>query len=580
MKRAIFLLIMIFLSAGALANESHLKLLAVSGEEGNHKGMVADLYLEIRQGAGHVYIDTFPLTKVDTQISTRFAKEVVCNELNLDCSSYDFFYTIRSGASIIGGPSAGAAIAALTYAELSGFSLDESITITGTINSGSMVGVVGGLKEKIAAASKKNLVKVIIPSGTRFAEEENNTIDLFEFGESKNVTIVEAVDLYDVLYEFTGKNFGSQDTILVLEDGYKNTMSFLAKDLCGRSSSLNESLSKQPSFRRILQNETFNNTWNSAINLTKRAAESFEDRFYYSSASYCFGANLKLRNLILEAEQLNKSGIETYVTTTRLIWHDFNRKIDSRSYKTITDLQAYMIVKERLLSVEDFLNRSTEKLKVNNTHDVVYNLAYAMERLYSARSWSAFFEKNGTEFDFDDNVLRASCISKLSEAEERLQYLKLYFPDGLKDTRKTLDTATSDYKNNDYELCLFRASKAKAESNLVLNSLGVSEDQIDTVIENKIKIARKSIVKQQNKGLFPILGYSYYEYSESLKEIDKYSSMLYAEYALELSNLDIYLEEKEKPAYIFTLAKQHYFFIGILVGFAIASLIYNKLKNK
>jgi hypothetical protein len=45
--------------------------------------------------------------------------------------------------------------------------------------------------------------------------------------------------------------------------------------------------------------------------------------------------------------------------------------------------------------------------------------------------------------------------------------------------------------------------------------------------------------------MFPILGYSYYEYAESLKEPDMYSALLYSEYALELSNLGMYFKERK-----------------------------------
>ena len=84
----------IFLSQISFATDDdikrgHIHLLAVS--EGTEQGSLADLYLEVRPGYGNVYIDTFPLTKMDTQLSTRFAKEIACKFLNEDCSKFDFF---------------------------------------------------------------------------------------------------------------------------------------------------------------------------------------------------------------------------------------------------------------------------------------------------------------------------------------------------------------------------------------------------------------------------------------------------------------------------------------------------------
>ena len=63
-------------------------------------------------------MDTFPLAKLDTQVSTRLAKEVACSYLDINCDSFDFFYTIRAQSPIIVGPSAGAAITILTISLL------------------------------------------------------------------------------------------------------------------------------------------------------------------------------------------------------------------------------------------------------------------------------------------------------------------------------------------------------------------------------------------------------------------------------------------------------------------------------
>ena len=92
-------------------------------------------------------------------MSTRFAKAMACDITNKDCSNYDFFYTITADSSIIAGPSAGAALSVLTVAMLQNWNYNEEYAITGTINSGGLIGPVGGLKEKIEGAKKAGLVK-------------------------------------------------------------------------------------------------------------------------------------------------------------------------------------------------------------------------------------------------------------------------------------------------------------------------------------------------------------------------------------------------------------------------------------
>ena len=95
--------------------------------ENGFEGSTADLYLEIKNGRGRVFLDTYPLTKLDTQMSTRFAKEIACSKTDYNCDKYDFVYTIKSGSVIIGGPSAGAAITLLTIASIEGLEDRKSV---------------------------------------------------------------------------------------------------------------------------------------------------------------------------------------------------------------------------------------------------------------------------------------------------------------------------------------------------------------------------------------------------------------------------------------------------------------------
>src|SRR3989344_3677530 len=164
MKTAIILVVMILvISTAAFAERGRTTLLATTDPFG--RGVTADLVLETREGTGQVFIDSRPPSKVDTQISTRFAKETACAYLGRKCNDIDFFYNIRANAAIIGGPSAGAAMTVLTVAVLENQELNDSIAITGTINAGNVIGPVGGVSEKIEAAAERGIKKILIPKG-------------------------------------------------------------------------------------------------------------------------------------------------------------------------------------------------------------------------------------------------------------------------------------------------------------------------------------------------------------------------------------------------------------------------------
>ena len=98
------------------AQSGHIQLLTVAETPNGEVGGLADLYLDVRPGSGAIFIDSYPLTRIDTQISTRYANEIACDLIQEDCTKYDFFYTIRASSSVVGGPSAGAPIAALNNA--------------------------------------------------------------------------------------------------------------------------------------------------------------------------------------------------------------------------------------------------------------------------------------------------------------------------------------------------------------------------------------------------------------------------------------------------------------------------------
>lgn len=584
MKKTILLIILLLLIPLASAKQGHLKLLAVKEVNGKYEGSPADLYLELQPGSGRVFIEVFPLTKIDTQMSTRFAKEVACDYLEVSCDNYDFIYKITSDTAIIGGPSGGAAISALTVAMLKDIDLNENTSITGTINSGGLVGPVGGLKEKIESAKIQNLKKVLIPIGERFSDEDvvsetntTNKTDIFEYGKKTGIEIKEVSDLNDVIYEFTGERIEKEDNDLEINQKYKETMKDLAIDLQSRSIKLKNAII---SIKKEKDDE-LKKAEEIAINFTKKADDAFKNRAYYSSASYFFGANIKFSYVLNMLRNLSKASKERRISIIKENIRELNKVLKRKEIKTITDLESYMIVKERIIEAEDYLEKAEEE--INGTD--VNNLIYSAERVYSAYLWYDFFDHRGKEFIMNKEILKKSCQDKLSEAEERYQYLDLFIPN-IENIKKELDLAYQDFNNEDYALCLFKASKTKAEANSILNLIGIGEDQIDTLIKVKLKIIKRNLAKELKKDVFPVLGYSYYEYADSLKDSDKYSAMLYMEYALELSNLDMYFKEKPEIAIKKSINKEIiikaaiFLIIGLIVGFLTGRLTKKQRKTK
>ena len=585
-KRDILLIILTLLALTILltlpkqSSETHIKLLAVS-QAGNNSliGQTADLYLDLVPGDGQVFIDTAPLTKIDTQISTRFARQIACKEAKVDCSRYNFLYTIRASAPIIGGPSASGAIATITLARLKDLPINTHVSMTGTINSGGLIGPVGGVKQKIeAAAEDKNIKIVLIPKIELYENKSNSSsklnLSLIDYGKSLGIKVIPVKDISETLYYFTGKNT-SVPIKKVDNKEYKTIMKSIATDLCNRAIALNSSINLTKVYAKLrttlhkenISNDTISDylnasreMFNQTNDLINKSKLTFSEGNYYSAASYCFGANVKLSSLYVI--QKNNLSSKTKQVNQSLLY--LSSKIN-QNFSTITQLQTYLIVEDRLREAITHLNRvnSSDKDYFQKSLDI----AYSNERAYTIYLWLRFNNMSGQKFNFGRASLSESCIQSISEAETNYEYLRTLLNLNLSYINDDLNQAKQQATLGNYAVCLYESAKTKAELDMLSSTLGVRKNEINTLLDYKLKAAERSVYESMSNNIFPIMAYSYYEYANSLKNTDKYSALLYAEEAIELSNLDIYFKKETKSSVIRQIFnRSREFNLGFSVG--------------
>jgi uncharacterized protein len=498
----------------------------------------------------------------------RFASEMGCDMLDKDCSNYDFFYTITANSALVGGPSAGAAATALTVALLDNQKLDNTTVMTGTINSGNLIGPVAGVPAKAMAAQAKGYKHILIPAW----DIVNNTPN-----ENLSIEVIPISTLESALYYFTGKNYSTTEDVIgdnVYSKKYTEIMSKVTMDMCTKYGSIEGDTIILPNLTSYGINVT-----NSSQDNFVLALNAINSGSYYSAASFCFGGNVKVRNALIS----NLTNTELKILYAKLLTNitEFKAEQDkiAGSLSTISELETYMVVAERLSEAKEALS------EMNPENISTYQLAFANERFDTALVWSRFSKLPGQKFIMDKDLLRIVCSKKLSEAEERLNYLELYYPKG--DIRDELIKAYEYYNEQDYALCIFTASKVKADSDIVLSAIFVPDKDMDKLFDEKIIAAQRTIAKQERTQIFPILGYSYYEYAKSLKDTDKYSALLYAEYSLELSNLDMYFKKKDSLVLPVnsTISRDYLnvFLLGLSLGILVTTIIASGLyyiKNK
>lgn len=152
--------------------------LAAVDQNGN--GVVTPLIVEVKPGDGKILTNIEKLLFwVDTQQSIQAAKDVAGNVTGIDTNRYDIIYTVKSNATLVGGPSAGAALTVATIAALEKKQLKPDVMMTGTINPDGTIGEVGGVMEKAQAAKDLGIKIFLVPEGegtqTYYKPEENCT---------------------------------------------------------------------------------------------------------------------------------------------------------------------------------------------------------------------------------------------------------------------------------------------------------------------------------------------------------------------------------------------------------------------
>ncbi len=132
--------------------------------DSNGKGVVTFLNVKAIPGSGRTLVDIENiLFWADTQQSIRMARKVAENISGINVSNYDLIYSIKANASVVGGPSAGAAITLATIFALEGKKPRDDVMITGTINHDGSIGPVSGIIEKAKASKEANATIFLVP---------------------------------------------------------------------------------------------------------------------------------------------------------------------------------------------------------------------------------------------------------------------------------------------------------------------------------------------------------------------------------------------------------------------------------
>jgi predicted S18 family serine protease len=180
----------------------------------SEEGALLNMSVEIRPGKGRVLVQTTPLMGVIFQDAANTAVFVAERETGRQLTSSDIIFSITAKDEIPGvdGPSAGALMTLLTISAIENTPLNDSITLTGTIDTEGNIGEIGGVLEKAKAVEAGGKSLFLIP-------RENSELVTYKLVERKfgGFTVVsrqpEIVDAEEYIEKNVGINIEYVDTI-------------------------------------------------------------------------------------------------------------------------------------------------------------------------------------------------------------------------------------------------------------------------------------------------------------------------------------------------------------------------------
>ena len=549
---------------------------AVAQTDNGYVGVISTITVTIQSnGSGRVFVDTLPLTQVDMQGSARLAVKVASTivendkNVNINPSTYDYFFVVRTSSPIIGGPSAGAIMTVATISLLENWKMDNETIMTGMINPDGSIGPIGGIPQKIDAAYSVGAKHFLIPFGQgtyteliATTENINGWTRIVTRQVTRNVadyamnnyeiTVTEVSDVYEAVENFTGyKFFFNETNKTITTEDYLESMEPLATSLLDEArqayddAELKFNESNIPRGYPYYRNQVEDRLGLSKENL-ERSEEWYEQNIYYTSTSKSFQSLIYSRFVnyscdFFESEEENY--IEDLIKEVQSEYEMASTKAKNAEITGFISLQSIGAAQRRAGEAKMYLNAARAAYENRNSFgfdviEFIYNLAFVVERSKSVGWWleiGSHFNETG---ELKNDTLENLALEYIEEAQQATVYSDIIIEEAgvtgdsltyLSYAEDLLQTARNNLTAGYPAAALFQALEANVRANLAIEVIGAEP-------ESKIELAKKSaiekIAKSRQQGIEPVLAVSYYEYGESLfNESEFDSALLYYKYS-------------------------------------------------
>ncbi len=556
----------------SIVGKSELTLLAVTKSGKALVGTTMELKVVVTKGVGRVFLAVEPIAELDLQTSAKLAALVATNALGKDFMNYNYFIMLSSNAQVVGGPSAGAAMAVAIAAALSGkgYLLNRTVAITGVIMPDSTIGPVGGLPEKIEAAGEDGVKLVLIPKGQLVVKDPvtNRTVNILNIARKYGLKIIEVGDIYEALkvlgvlskvktyrikYIRMPKSVNKVMRLWVLN--FNGSYHILSKDVSKllmkcNVGSLNSSIHK-----------LINNLTRESKLLYDTALKEFSSGNYYAAASDMFGAVIDLDTIrwllkIVNSGNLNNSlsslmnYVECSVSNALATLRNLEADVLSKGTLDISKLSVIIEVCKRIYEARTLLNQL--RAEVSNVSrlgekvtplliNFVSKAVYTYWRGRSAVSWAWLINAvpksnlRVSRLSIDESATLLTHYSQVSTS-----YIGTFLTGKYRSFVKELSNEVIDaskFLSNDSVMALAICMSALARVAAALNTMfSINDTSKALMLRDEVL---KAIGRAEHLGMFPLVALTYLERGDSVLRKDPISAIYF--YDLALTNTVWYL---------------------------------------
>ncbi len=598
-KFLMFLALSFFLLSGASAQllaSSSIPIAGIREVDDGEQGSVANLTVEVHNGSGRVFLDTLPLTEVDTQASARLARDVACAALLLDCSYYDFFYIIRSQTPMIGGPSAGSAIAVVTMSALSNKSIKRGVAMSGTINPDGTIGPVGSIVKKAEVVHELGFDVFVVPPHQGVYDDSLNQLNLSDYArENWNLSIIEAEDVEYAFELATGFRIERPKANYsdVVNEVYTVIIESMAWQLRNQTSELLDDLKNESDAASMSVKLQLAGAILQASKGLEEVDSLISSGEFYVAASKSLQASIAARQAILlarydKAEQKKpfvKSQIDI-ISSGVSSWEQSSSKqlvLDSRY-----DVELVVSGLDRLEDAKGLVDSAYQKYYSGEYQAALSDVAFATERLKTADTWYYANENvNGSELIvFNSSKLYGLASDRFSQADSAVTYASTIVSELESSVLLSeLDSLRGIFSTGFYVRAIFKSLQLRGDANLIMEVRGLDLDGLGSLYERKRQSALRAINREREKGWLPILSISYLTFADEFsKSGDMVNALRYINYAYQYSGLssdmigvlngdkypliehEVSIVPVKAEGVIFKSLNPAYFTIGLIVG--------------